>query len=429
MNQPISTNQKPLRRATRVLFVDHTAQLGGGEIALLNLITALDTSRFQPIVVLFSDGPLVGRLRQTGCEVHLLPLSSAVVDTRKDSLGMATLLRIPILFASLALIWRLRRFIRANKIDLVHTNSLKADILGGLASRWAGVPLIWHIRDRISNDYLPSQVVAVFRWLCRWFPDYVITNSAATLETTSVKQSQRSSAIPSGIDLRSLVVHDGLRPQHDHPGVASGNGESERLVGLVGRISPWKGQHVFLRAAAEVHRKFPEVRFQIIGSAMFNEHAYEQRIRQLTKDLSLNDCVEFTGFRDDIPLMISRMEILVHASTTPEPFGQVVAEGMAAGKPVVATAGGGVLEVVQDGITGFLVPVQDAEAMGNAICRLLADPEAARHMGEKGRQRVLENFTIASTVSKIQQVYDVVLSSRHPAQRLESLQPSPSPLA
>jgi glycosyltransferase involved in cell wall biosynthesis len=181
---------------------------------------------------------------------------------------------------------------------------------------------------------------------------------------------------------------------------------------LVGRISPSKGQHIFLKAAAQVHRRFPDVRFQIIGAALFNERDYERQVRQLASDLELQDQVEFTGFRDDVPRLISNMEILVHASVTAEPFGQVIAEGMAAGKPVVATAGGGVLEIVLDRVTGLLVGMGDVDEMSAAICRLLEDPEAAKRMGERGRARVLEHFNIKETVAKIEGVYDEVLAAR-----------------
>jgi glycosyltransferase involved in cell wall biosynthesis len=403
-------NQTPIKH--RVLFVDHTALLGGGEIALLNVLAELDRSRFEPIVLLFSEGPLVERVIQTKTRLEVLPLATKVVNARKDGLGIGSLMRLPEVISSARFVWKLRRFIKDNQIDLVHTNSLKADVLAGLAARLAGVPLIWHIRDRIDPDYLPRTVVLVFRWFCRILPDVVIANSAGTLATVGLKQSARGVAIPSGIDFRSRIVHDGLNSEvHDKPsGEIIGNGR--RIVGLVGRISPSKGQHIFLKAAAQVHRRFPDVRFQIIGAALFNERDYERQVRQLASDLELQDQVEFTGFRDDVPRLISNMEILVHASVTAEPFGQVIAEGMAAGKPVVATAGGGVLEIVLDRVTGLLVGMGDVDEMSAAICRLLEDPEAAKRMGERGRARVLEHFNIKETVAKIEGVYDEVLAAR-----------------
>ena len=163
--------------STRVLFFDHTAALGGGEIALVNLVRCLNLAKIKPIVVLASQGPLVGRLSAIA-DTHVLPLSPRVATHRKEKLGVATLFRVGDGLRVLLYIARLARFIRANKIDVVHTNSLKADIIGGAAARLAGRPVIWHVRDRIEDDYLPRRVVRAFRWLARVVPNYVVANSA-----------------------------------------------------------------------------------------------------------------------------------------------------------------------------------------------------------------------------------------------------------
>ena len=136
-------------------------------------------------------------------------------------------------------------------------------------------------------------------------------------------------------------------------------------------------------------------------------------MRELAQSLELGDAVEFTGFRSDVPELIANLDILVHASTTGEPFGQVVVQGMAAGKPVVATNGGGVPEIVVDGLTGLLVPMSDADAMAAAICHLLSKPALARQMGLMGRQRVLEHFTIDHTIFKMEQIFDSILAKNH----------------
>jgi glycosyltransferase involved in cell wall biosynthesis len=178
------------------------------------------------------------------------------------------------------------------------------------------------------------------------------------------------------------------------------------LVGLVGRISPWKGQHVFIEAAGQVRKRFPNARFQIVGSAMFGETEYERQVRDQVATLGLEECVEFTGFRSDVPELVAEFDVLVHASTTGEPFGQVIAEGMAAGKPVVATDGGAVPEIVQDGVTGLLVPMGQAAPMAEAILRLLENPEEARAMGAAGAQRIEEHFTMSHVVQKVEKIYD-----------------------
>jgi len=396
-NEPARSGTKEIRR---ILFLDHTASLGGGEIALLNLVRALDRRLYAPVVVLFADGPLAQKLAEADVETHILPLSPRVAETSKDALSAGALLRLRDLGETFAFVARLARFVRAQRADLVHTNSLKSDLIGGLAARLARVPVVWHVRDRISADYLPGPVAAVFRRLCRVVPTFVIANSHATLATVFPPDVSGDIA---------AVAHDGvpedlLVAEDDAPGE-----EAPRLaapcIGLVGRISPWKGQHIFLQAAALVRRRHPQARFQVIGSALFSEHEYEREVRALASSLRLGGSVEFTGFRSDVQEMIGKLDVLVHASTTGEPFGQVIVEGMAAGKPVVATRGGGVPEIVLDGQTGVLVPMGDPQAMAEAILSLLDDPAAARRLGRMGRQRVGEHFTTALTARRVEAVY------------------------
>lgn len=389
-----------VRTPSNILFIDHTAELGGGEIALLDLVRNLDTSRFHPIVLLGSQGPLVDRLEKAGIETHVMPMGDRVINTRKGTLGLRALLRIKDLGSVARYALRVSRFIRDHDVQLVHTNSLKADLIGGVAARVARRPLIWHIRDRIEPDYLPRPAVWIMRTLSRVVPHCVVANSNATLETLHLPARKRSDTVYSGLD---LAPYTALRPE------APDSLKTAPVIGLIGRISPWKGQKVFLEAAAIVRRTFPEAQFKIIGAALFQEHDFEVEIRSLASRLGLDDCVEFTGFCSDIPAIIANLTILVHASTSAEPFGQVVVQGMASGKPVVATRGGGVPEIVVDGVTGLLVPMGDAIKMAEAIERLLNDPEAAEEMGMRGRERVKERFTIFHTARKVEDIYNRML--------------------
>ena len=409
-------NEAPALPVVRVLFVDHTAAMSGGEIALFNLLRFLDPVKVQPVVVLGAEGPLAQRLRAIA-DTHVLPLSPRVATQKKDKLGIGTLFRIRDVLSAIAYAWRLAAFIRRNDIRLVHTNSLKSDIIGGVAARLSRRPVIWHVRDRIEDDYLPKIVVRTFRLLSRVIPNYVIANSAATLRTLHLRKGARGTSIPSGIELngKSAVVHDGTSPAALARRKAL---PSEFRVGLVGRISPWKGQHIFIRAAALAHRRFPQARFLIIGAALFGEEKYEQEVRRLPAQLGIERVVEFTGFRSDVKRAIAELDLVVHASTKGEPFGQVIIEGMAAGKPVVATNGGGVPEIVQDGRTGILVAMGDVEAMAEAICLILSDPARARSMGVRARQRVADHFTLQQTARRVEAVYAEILHSKPIAGRI-----------
>jgi glycosyltransferase involved in cell wall biosynthesis len=397
-------NQQERRGPLRVLFFSHTAAQGGAEIALLNLVQHLDRKNITPIVVFASDGPTVEKIRPFA-QTFVLPLDASVVEARKDSLGFASVLKLRAAFGAAAYVWILARFIRQYDIDLVHTNTLKADLLGGFAARLSRRPIVWHIRDRIDDDYLPSLVVRIFRLLCRVIPDFVVANSNATLQSLRLG----APAVHARADVlaRSSVVHDGTHlPVRDHR-----VRERRELihVGLIGRICPWKGQHIFVQAAALVHQRFPNARFLIVGSALFGEVGYDRDVRRLPDVLGIKDVVTFAGFCIDVPAIIDGMDLIVHASTIGEPFGQVIIEAMSAGKPVVATNGGGVPEIVEDGKTGILVPMGDVQVMAEAICRIIADPDLATEMGARGRARVRKHFTIEQTARKVESIYRQVM--------------------
>ena len=397
-----------------ILFFDHTAKLGGGEIALLNVVRAIDRGRFSPIVVLGSDGMLRERLVESGIETHLLPMARSIAETRKDTLGLRSVLRVADITRLMFYSVTLAKFVRRSGASVVHTNSLKADLIGGVAARLARVPVVWHIRDRIADDYLPPMVAAFFRFLCRIIPNAVIANSNATLISLSLPPQRRGKKTPTGTVIYSgTVIYDGVNFDGDGDGLRlRGATPFSPRIGLVGRLAPWKGQHVFIRAAAEVLKRHPDCRFQIIGAALFGEEAYEQELHDLISSLGLERQVEFTGFRSDVADLMRQLDVVVHASTVGEPFGQVVIEAMATSKPVIATNGGGIPEIVVDGVTGILVSMGDAAEMASAIVRLVENPEEGRKMGNAGKVWVEKCFTIERTVRQMEGVFAGLLDAR-----------------
>ena len=395
-----------------ILYVDHTAKMGGGEIALLNLVSALDTARYRPIVALAADGPLAAKLRAAGIETTILPLDPALRETRKESLGLGSLMKLRQVGLLLSYSLRLARWARSQSADLIHTNSLKSDIYGGIAGRLAGIPVLWHVRDNINSEYLPAPVASGFRLLSRLLPQMVVTNSESTLRQLWPKKPELGEVVYSKV--ATEVVHDGYVEGQ----AVSGPLDIPRewghtpVIALIGRIAEWKGQHVFLRAAAIVHERFPEARFWIVGAPLFGEFEYEQSLHTLTKELGMTETIEFLGFRDDVAQLMPQIDIVVHASILGEPFGQVVIEGMAAGKPLIATDGGALPEIVVPGETGYLVAMGSAEEMAAAISRLLANPVQAQIMGQAGRRRVKRLFTIGHTARKVEAVYDALFARR-----------------
>ncbi len=391
-----SHQSSTFKKLVRVLFVDHTSKLSGAEIALYNLIVTLDNTKYLPIVVLFTDGDFAEKLRSAGVEVHILSVQNNIVNTRKEKIGLRSLTRWSDLSAFLSTTRDLSRLISKLNPDIVHTNSLKSDVIGGFASKIARKRLVWHIHDNITPEYLPKFAVAAIKVLARLLPNVVIANSHATLSTLNLPSSKASDVIYCGVHIEPLPPERGWH--------------SPIRIGIVGRIARWKGQHVFLEAASRVHARFPDTEFVIIGSSLFGEESYQEELNEIAARNGMYSYLKYEGFRTDISTAISELDILVHASILPEPFGQVIVEGLAGGKPVVATAGGGVLEIITNGETGYLVPMNDIDAMVSSICDILEFPEKSKNMATRGRVMVTERFDLAVTARALETLYTQLLN-------------------
>jgi len=413
LNEAVGIQEEaPTYRQLRVCYLDHTAKLSGGEIALARLLETIDRKAIDPWVILAEDGSLAERLRAIGIRVDVVPLSDTVLDVRKDSVQSGIFSKVGLILQVLAYGFKVAALIRTQPVDIIHTNSLKSDIYGILVSRLCRVPLIWHIRDHIDVTYLPSFAVKMMRFLAARVPAFVIANSQSTLDQLHLAVAKPGAVVPSGVDPQGEVVYDGIAS--GIPPLASDTLMTGPLrIAIVGRLAGWKGQHIFLEAASKLVEAGIDAQFLIAGTAMFGEDSYVADLHSQVDRLGLQGKVQFLGHVDPIEAFLPTVSILVHASTSPEPFGQVVIEGMAAGIPVVATDGGGVKETVVHGETGLLVPMGNAEALADALRMLIDRPELRAKLSTKGRQRVLRHFTASITARKVERVYREVLTLSH----------------
>lgn len=349
-----------------VVFLDHVATLSGGEIALVRLVGCL--TEVDAHVILGQDGPLRGRLEAVGATVEVMPLDPRTRDAHRRGVarGLDGLRAAVVTLVHAA---RLARRLRVLRPDLVHANSLKSGFYGSIAARMAGVPVVWHVRDRVAEDYLGPRATALVRTALRVLPLAVVANSAETLRTTGCRPGSGSVRV-------AEVVHDPYRHERSSARVTSGDGV---VVGMVGRLAPWKGQHVLLEALAEPG--LGGVRARVVGSAMFAEDEYAAALLDLADRLGISDRVTFTGFVVDVAAELATVDVLVHASVLPEPFGQVVVEGMAAGLAVVAADAGGPREIITSGVDGVLVPPGSVPALAEALRTLVADPAERSRLG------------------------------------------------
>lgn len=369
--QPPAADERPLR----VVYVDHTAVISGAELSMLRQIPAIEG--IDAHMILGAAGPLVARLLGAGVSVEILPMPERARGLHRERVQPR---RLPLASAAgtAAYVLRLARRLRRLRPDVVHTCSLKSSLYGAAAARLARVPVVWEVQDRIEDDYLPPSAVRLVRAMSRRLPDEIIANSEATGATLPEPRAPLT-VIPLPVP-RPAPATDAVRIQ-----------EGPLHVGILGRLSPWKGQDTFLTAFAKA---FPDgdERAVIIGSTHFGEEGIEDGLRRLAVELGIAHRVELRGHRDDIEAELRRLDVLVHAARIPEPFGMVVTEGMAAGLPVVAPNVGGPAEVIHDRIDGLLYPMNDVAALAELLGQLASDPALRARLGAAGRRRARDYY-------------------------------------
>ncbi|WP_285187505.1 glycosyltransferase family 4 protein [Rhodococcus sp. MEB041] len=380
---------------TRALFLAHTAAPSGAEIALHRLVRAMDKTE---VTVVFTEtGPMVDKLRADG--IDTVVVVDGAFDSRSVTIeGMSVRRMIGGVTGLLRLGWAVGAVVRESGADVVVAESSKALLMGTIAARRAGVPLVWHSHDRISREYFGTLFTAVLHVLgwtaCRGF----IANSTSTLASLPTWRRPAVVAYP-GVD-GSADRPVGARPEQSAP--------ADTVLCLVARLTPWKGHVLFLEAVAAMTTRPAHV--FLVGGTFFGEEPYRAELEAMAADLELP--VTFTGHVDDPRDYMRMSDVLVHCTLTAEPFGQVVVEGMLAGCAVVASRPGGPAEIVEHGVNGMLVDSGDREALTAMLDRVVADrdlrtrlsaaaPARAAHFDIEESARTVESFLedVLDTVS------------------------------
>ena len=367
-------------------------------MALWRMLGAIDREKVQPIILFGDDGPAADLMRDIGVETHVMPLDGKIREVRKDTLNLRGFIDFGRLAAVTAYAARVARFARQQGVQIIHTNTIKAHFYGVLVGWMAGLPVVWHMRDYVNESYLPHAAVKLVRLLARYAPRHIICNSRDVLEQLQLGEAvAKSTVILGGLTERELT-REGRSKLMREPG-------HRARIGIVGRLARWKGQHVFIAAASKVVTAGFDVEFSIIGAALFGEEDYAAELRRQSSALGLDGRMQFRGFTRDVVGELDRLDILVHASTTGEPFGQVIVEGMAAGLPVIGSRGGGVPEIITHGENGLLTPMGDTDALADALMLLLREPETAQRLGRAGYEHARKNFRAARGARQVEGVY------------------------
>ena len=373
----------------KILFVDHTAVMGGAELCLLDLASAYaQTSK----VLLFQNGALRDRLEQIGVEVNIVPASKTMLELRTSG-GLSSLTAIPEL-------WKIAGYIaqEAQNYDLILANSQKAFVTAAISTLRGSPPIVWYLHDILTAKHFSkvNRTIAVF--LANKFAAKVIVNSHATGRAfiAAGGKAELIDVVYNGFDFNKFdrIKIEEAKAVRSQLGI-----ENAPLVGLFSRLSYWKGQHILLEAIKEL----PQVRAILVGTALFGEEEYVGELKTLSAIPELEGRVHWLGFRDDIPTLMKACDIIVHASTEPEPFGRVIVEGQLAQKPTIATAAGGALELIEDGKNGCLFPAGDAIALRQSMQKLIEDPTLAKTLGQQGYAHAKQNFSSTTILDSFAQ--------------------------
>lgn len=391
-----------MNKALTILYVHSSDEMYGADLILLQLVERLDPKQFKPIVVLPNDVPYQGLLGQALRErnIKVVHLNLAVLRRKYFSL-MGFPLYIWRLITSTCFLIQL---IHREKVAIVHSNTV-AVMPGAFAAFITHTPHIWHVHEIIVN---PRFLWRLTSWLLPRLSERVVTVSEsvrAHICAGNRLNDDKAIVIYNGIDLTRFndKISDGEKIR-----VEWGVKPSQTLIGMIGRISGWKGQDYFLEAANLVVKIKPKVHFVLVGGIFPGQEFLLDGLRDMVNKYRLNDLVTLSDYRLDIPAVLNAFDIFVLPSTLPDPFPTVVLEAMAAGKPIVANAHGGSVEMIEHQVTGLLVKPGQINEMALSIAYLIENPSKRKDMGECGRKRLMDKFSLESFVQNWVNLYLMV---------------------
>ncbi len=384
---PQQSAAPPAGRRARVLIASHSSRIAGAELVMLDLVGAFGPGS---TAFLFAGGPLCDALVARGCPVAVSRRANDLASVKRDQ-SMARAL--PHARSIVAMAFEIAGHARRHSV--VYANSQKAFMLAAPAAALARRPLVWHLHDILSAAHFGAGQRRLAVACANRFASRVIvpSNAAASAFTEAGGHAALLRMVPNGIDVAPEPL--GAAELRATLGLPGGF-----LFGVFSRLAPWKGQHVALRALAQL----PGARCVIAGSALFGEDAYAQSLGRMAAELGVADRVSFLGQRNDVPRLMRAMDAVVHPSVDPEPFGRTLVEAMLCRAPVIATRTGAAPEILDDGRAGLLVPPGDAGALAASLRQVMAGGLAAVAMLDQAEQRARSLYAAPRMVAAVQAV-------------------------
>ena len=395
----------------RIVYLSTAGVVGGAERDLLEVVAAVRAARpgWRLGVLVGAEGPLRGAVAALGVDCRVVPLPGAVARLGDAGLrGVGGRLRLAAAApaaagAAAAYLVGLRRALAAWGPAWVQTNDMKAHLLGAWATP-RDVPVGWYVQDYPGPRPAMSRLLRAAARRRRLLAPVAI--SAAVAADAAAVLGRPVPAIEPAIDLREFAPEGPAADLDAAAGLPPAPAGTVR-VGLVAAFARWKGQEVFLQAITRLDPAAP-TRFYVVGGPIYRRAAAQyglEELRHRARLLGLGGRVGFTGHRDDPAAALRALDVVVHASTRPEPFGRVIAEALACGRPVVAARDSGALGPHPDAGPALTCPGGDPAALAAALDRLIATPDLRRRLGLAGRHAARARFDRATLARRWLEVY------------------------
>lgn len=380
----------------RILFYSHTGQVSGAERVLLMILSQLGRDRFDSLVVCPEQGPLQEMVNELGVPLESVAGLDARFTWRVDDLARYCK-------SFFGVIRQLRRRVVDNKPDLLHANSIRSGLVATAATAGLGTRVVWHLHDLLPRHPLSTAIRALASLSTR-------TRMIAVSEAVGRNFRGRFSRL---LKDRVTVILNSIDLDKFQPDATARRRIRRELrfratdiaIGIVGQVTPRKGQLELLRAFAGTLTSAPNSILLIVGVPMFNrDHEYLELLKRTTAELGIGKKVRILGARSDVGAIMRTLDLLV-VNSSAEPFGLVIPEAMACGTPVLAPAVDGIPEIITHGENGWLMPANDEAALTEAILHLQCRPDLRERLAERGEQHVSARFSIGRYMTELLTFY------------------------
>jgi glycosyltransferase involved in cell wall biosynthesis len=373
----------------KIFFLDQSGKPGGAELCLIDIAKPYQDTC---LVGLFADGSFKTLLEENHIPVQVL--TTQAIQVRKESSLLKGLGSIGQLLPLIVKVTQIAR-----KYDFIYANTQKALVVGAVASFFSRRPLVYHLHDILTLEHFSQINRRIAVTAANRFASLVIANSQAS-KIAFLEAGGRADI--------TEIVYNGFNPKNYLTDSCVVNQIRETLelngkfvVGHFSRLAPWKGQHILIEALTQCPEQVTVI---LVGDALFGEQDYVQQLHQLVATLKLENRVKFLGFRSDIPQLMAACDLVAHTSTAPEPFGRVIVEAMLCGRPVVAAASGGALELIEHGVNGFLVTPGKPQELAQVITACLGNSHETEAITKRGQTIASQRFDVENINQQIAQL-------------------------